>query len=146
MKNTANLPQKATPIPKRVVAYIGKTPPAVSGQRGHDETLKLTQTLVNGFCLSRDEALHYLETYYNPRCLPPWSRSELVHKINEAISKPCSKPRGWMLKPCDPKHARPVRLPSRKTEAPKVDGLARKIHKKACTTAGKVLTYSRARK
>jgi hypothetical protein len=124
MNTTLKSPPKATSIAERVIAYIAKVPPAVSGQRGHDETIKLTQTLVNGFCLSQDEALHYLETYYNPGCVPPWSRSELVHKVNEAISKPLNKPRGWMLEKDEWKPNRLVKLPKKKVVTPPVDTLA----------------------
>ena len=124
MNNTTNSPKKTISIPERVVAYIAKVPPAVSGKRGHDETFKLVQTLVNGFCLSGDEALHYLEKYFNPRCDPPWSRRDLVHKINEAISKPSSKPRGWMLEKGEWKPRRLVKLSVKKVVIPPIDTLA----------------------
>jgi len=35
--------------------------------------------------------------YYNPRCLPPWSETELRHKCSEADTKPFDKPRGYLL-------------------------------------------------
>lgn len=81
----------------RVIAYIDSTPGAVSGSGGHNTTLYLAQTLVNGFCLEPDVALQLLADHYNPKCEPPWSEKELRHKIDSAVSNPCDKPRGWKL-------------------------------------------------
>ena len=34
---------------------------------------------------------------YNTCCSPPWSESELRHKVQSAIATPSNKPRGWLL-------------------------------------------------
>jgi hypothetical protein len=73
-------------IRDRVLAYMDKIPPAVSGQRGHDQTFKVAVALVWGFCLSRNEAMEYLCSY-NTRCLPAWTEAELAHKIDSAINE-----------------------------------------------------------
>ena len=124
MNYTVISPQKATAIPERVIAYINAVPPAVSGNDGHGQTFKLAQTLVNGFCLNGNEALGYLENEFNPRCDPTWPRRDLVHKVNEAISKPSSKPRGWMLEKGEWKPSRLTRKPVLEAVKPPVDTLA----------------------
>jgi hypothetical protein len=86
-------------IRDRVLAYMDKIPPAVSGERGHNQTFKVAVVLVWGFCLSRDEAMEYLRLY-NGRCLPPWTEAELAHKVDSAISDCNTKWRaGAQLKP-----------------------------------------------
>ena len=86
-------------IRDRVLAYMDKIPPAVSGQRGHDQTFKVAVVLAWGFCLPRDEAMEYLRSY-NTRCLPPWTEAELAHKIDSAINDCNAKWRaGVQLKP-----------------------------------------------
>lgn len=84
-------------IEQRAVAYIQACPPAISGQRGHDRTLEVTQALVRGFKVSDDMAFRLLWEHYNPKCKPPWSEKELRHKVNSAKEHPCDKPEGWLL-------------------------------------------------
>jgi hypothetical protein len=71
-------------IRDRILKYLDKCQPAVSGRQGHDQTFKVAVVLVWGFYLPRHEALEYLRGY-NERCLPLWTETELVHKINSAI-------------------------------------------------------------
>jgi hypothetical protein len=68
----------------RARAYVLKCDPAISGQGGHNQLFKVTVRLVKGFRLSKDEALAILRCDYNPRCQPPWSEAELLHKIDDA--------------------------------------------------------------
>jgi len=51
---------------------------------------------VRGFGLDPGVALELLERHYNPRCQPPWSSKELLHKVSEAYHKPFGKPYGWL--------------------------------------------------
>ena len=81
---------------ERASAYVQRAEPAVSGQAGHASTMRVTRTLVSGFCLSEDAAMRLLRDY-NLRCQPPWSEAELAHKMRSALSTPSPHPPGWML-------------------------------------------------
>ncbi len=80
----------------RARAYVDSIPGAISGAGGHDQTFSVAMSLVHGFDLPEPEALALLQEY-NQRCQPSWSEKELVHKIQSAMSTPCSKPRGYLL-------------------------------------------------
>lgn len=80
---------------KRILTYIAAIPGAISGQGGHDQTFKTACQLVNGWGLSADEALAYLQAY-NQRCEPPWSEKELAHKIDSAQKAMHDQPRGHL--------------------------------------------------
>ena len=81
---------------ERAKLYLDACDPAISGQGGHSQTFKTAQALVNGFCLEPDVALQLLQKHYNPRCGPPWSERELIHKVYSALKNPSDKPRGWL--------------------------------------------------
>jgi hypothetical protein len=83
-------------LARRVTAYMAAMPPAISGQGGHDQTLKAATALVRGFALSADDAWLFLLSY-NTRCQPPWTEAELRHKLDEAISLPFDKPTGYLF-------------------------------------------------
>jgi len=70
---------------KRAEAYLNKLPPAVSGQGGSAATFKAALHM-KGFDLSPVEALSVLERHYNPRCQPPWTSTELQHKVRDAFA------------------------------------------------------------
>lgn len=84
---------------RRAAAYLGALPPAISGQGGHNITFTAATALVHGFCLSEAEALQLLQHQYNPKCQPPWSEKELLHKVREASCRPHERPAGWLLGP-----------------------------------------------
>ena len=81
---------------ERIGCYIGKIPGAVSGNSGHRQTFKVAMVLFNGFGCSEAETLEWLR-HYNPKCEPPWSEAELLHKARSAAEAAYDKPRGWML-------------------------------------------------
>src|SRR5437667_8940909 len=83
-------------ISERARRYVRKCPPAISGQHGHDQAFHVAAILVNGFGLSESEALVILQEW-NGSCVPPWSESDLRHKVNSVASVAHSKPRGWLL-------------------------------------------------
>ena len=56
----------------------------------------VARALVYGFDLGEDRGLALLLEHYNPRCVPPWSEKELLHKVKDASSNPFGKPRGWL--------------------------------------------------
>jgi hypothetical protein len=81
---------------ERARRYIAKCPVAVSGQGGHDATFHVAAVLVWGFALGETEALMLLREW-NQSCLPPWSESELAHKVRSAGSAPHRDARGYLL-------------------------------------------------
>ena len=88
------------PLAKRIdraTRWLRATPGAVQGQQGSNRTFAAAQALVNGFCLDEHTALMLLLDIYNPKCVPPWSKSELQHKVTDAFNKPCNKSRGWFF-------------------------------------------------
>lgn len=80
----------------RAIRYLAKVPPAVAGQHGHDAAWTAIMHTVKGFDLTESEALLALQEY-NLRCNPPWSTSELLHKIRDALAS-TTIPTGAKLK------------------------------------------------
>lgn len=83
-------------IPERVIRYIDKCKPAVSGEHGHDQTFKVLCEVIRGFDLSRDQAWQ-AAVYFNQKCQPPWSEKELRHKLDDALKATASQQRGHLL-------------------------------------------------
>ena len=82
----ATRPKAGAPTPlERAKAYIDKVPGAVSGKGGHQTTWEALALPIRRFDLPR-EAAEDLAAYYNGRCEPPWSESELAHKLNDIYS------------------------------------------------------------
>jgi hypothetical protein len=69
---------------ERARRYLAKVDPAVSGQRGHDQTYYAACVLVRRFGLSESEALALLREF-NKRCQPPWAEAQLLHKVRSAM-------------------------------------------------------------
>lgn len=97
-------PARALDLPterrlQRARAYLAKLPAGISGSGGHAATFRAALALVRGFALDRDEALALLVEDFNPRCVPPWSRRDLVHKVESAAAAASSKapPLGYLL-------------------------------------------------
>ena len=103
--------------------YIDRAPAAISGQRGHDTTLRVARTLYNGFGLCRDQVLEWLRIY-NRRLSEKWTERELAHKADSALRGPYDKPRGWLL---TGHHSEPRRISIR---APENTSRGQKIAKK----------------
>jgi putative DNA primase/helicase len=79
----------------RVIGYLAKCEPAVSGQGGHDKTFGVACRVGPGFDLSEDEAFRYLRDHFNPRCEPPWDERDLRRKVSEGFK--VESRRGWLL-------------------------------------------------
>lgn len=95
-QHTAAAADAASPegLDKAIRAYVATLDPAISGQHGHDVTIKQMGKLVRGFALTPEAALPYaLE--WNSRCQPPWEDHELFRKLVEADKRP--GPRGFLL-------------------------------------------------
>ena len=80
----------------RARLYLEKSDEAISGQGGHNQTLKVCDKVVVGLAVPVEEALALLAEVYNPRCAPPWEEKELRRKCEEAI-KTTRKPMGYLL-------------------------------------------------
>lgn len=83
------------PILERASAYLAKMPAALSGQGAHSAIFDVAVALVKGFGLSSEEALPLL-LQWNQHCLPPWSESELRHKLRSAATTD-TRPDGYLL-------------------------------------------------
>lgn len=82
-------------VERRATAYLKSCQPAVSGERGHDQTFKVACKVGPGFDLAPEAALRLVASVYNPTCDPPWSEKELRHKIEDAYEEETR--RGWLL-------------------------------------------------
>jgi len=71
----------------RARAYLQKVPGAVAGESGHDWTFHAAALLVIDFNLSIDDAMPLL-LEWNETCQPPWSESELMHKLESVDALP----------------------------------------------------------
>jgi hypothetical protein len=80
---------------ERARAYLARMPHSVEGQGGDRHAFKAALALTKGFALSPDEAYPLLADW-NKQCLPPWSESELRHKLKSAASS-SSQPLGYLL-------------------------------------------------
>ena len=88
-------------VEDRARKYLEMCEPAVSGQGGHDKTFKVACSVGPGFDLPPDVAFALMRNAYNPRCEPPWSESELRHKVDESYRK--EQKRGWLIEAPVPK-------------------------------------------
>jgi hypothetical protein len=69
---------------KRAVAWAKGFEGSVSESGGHDVAFTLADSLVNGYGLGEDDAIHVMKAHWNDRCRPPWSDMELWHKVKQA--------------------------------------------------------------
>jgi hypothetical protein len=98
-------------VETRAIAYLDRCDPAISRQRGHDQTFGVACRVGPGFDLEPETALRLIRAVYNPRCVPPWSEKELAHKVADAYRvetgrgwlKETNRP-GWQAAPPAPFH------------------------------------------
>lgn len=115
------------PILERARRYLVTLPPAISGARGHDATFKAACRMAHGFALGEADALGLLREW-NQNCQPPWSESDLIHKVRSAINATHREPRGYLLGraerpgPAAPAHHSPSRALGHAT-APMASGV-----------------------
>lgn len=81
---------------ERARRYVASMPAAISGSGGHNATFAAACALIKGFGLSVEEARPILHEF-NARCSPPWSASELEHKLRSADGSPDSEARGYLI-------------------------------------------------
>jgi KaiC/GvpD/RAD55 family RecA-like ATPase len=113
---TAPLPdfRSESAIADRARRYLAKLPPAVSGQDGHNRTFHAACVLVLGFGLDKATAMGVLQEW-NTACQPPWSLSELEHKIDEAAKQPGERN---YLRTTAPERWQSVNVPTYKAPPP----------------------------
>ncbi len=87
----------AADVQRRAIGYLAKIPGGVQGSHGSNPTLWAARVVVFGFALGPDVGFRILWDHYNPRCDPPWSEKELLHKCRDADTAPFNKIRGWLL-------------------------------------------------
>jgi len=104
-------PSTSFSVIDRAILYLRRCRPAVSGQGGHNTTFRVACALVHGFGLGADQALSALRGW-NRQCLPPWSDSELRHKILSAMAASPRHPRGYLV---GGQGTGPVRCPATQT-------------------------------
>jgi len=76
-------------LDERVSRYLERTPPAISGQAGHNHTFGVLCRLLEVFPELRErgeDGLLTLLTTWNGRCEPPWTEAELRHKLRDALA------------------------------------------------------------
>jgi hypothetical protein len=78
----------------RASAYLSRMPPSISGQCGHAALWNAAIALVRGFDLDPQETFDLLKGQFSPRCSPPWSDREIMHKIADALR--ARLPRGYL--------------------------------------------------
>ena len=81
-------------IQDRARAYIAPIQ-SISGSGGHTALFKAALALAKGYNLPEDEALALLREWNETNASPPWSESDLVHKIREAAKS--DRPAGYLL-------------------------------------------------
>jgi hypothetical protein len=84
-----------TSVFERARSYVGKMPVSIAGANGHAAAFEVAAVLVKGFSLPLDEAAQ-LFAEWNAGCRPPWSASELQHKLRQATS--ARRAEGYLLK------------------------------------------------
>jgi P4 family phage/plasmid primase-like protien len=81
---------------RRATAFIAKIPHAISGQRGHDQTLAMARQIYWGFDLPIDVAFELVQPW-NQACDPPWNEDDLRRKLEEMDRLPADNSRGYKL-------------------------------------------------
>lgn len=83
---------------RRASAYLARMDSAIQGSNGSLALWQAALVMVRGFSLVPSQALALLESEYNPRCVPPWTQRELIHKVSHASKANRMKhPDGWLL-------------------------------------------------
>jgi hypothetical protein len=68
---------------EQIRKYVAKMPVSVSGQGGHLAAWKVACVLMKGFALSIEHGFQIMSEW-NEACHPPWTDSELIHKLEDA--------------------------------------------------------------
>ena len=80
---------------ERARRYLSKMDGSVSGSGGDQACFAAALAMVKGFGLPESVALDLLRCEFNPKCAPPWSERELLHKVRQASKAPSES--GYLL-------------------------------------------------
>lgn len=94
-KSTAPAVSLQSEILERAANYVAKMPAAISGQHGHDTAFHVACVLVLGFDLTPEQAFPIFNEF-NQGCQPPWTDSEIWHKLTDADKQ--AGERGYLLR------------------------------------------------
>lgn len=84
------------PVEERARRYVALMEPSISGSNGHTALFNVVRALLHGFGFSKETARPLVEEF-NRRCDPPWSESEINHKLNSVDGLACPGGRGHLL-------------------------------------------------
>lgn len=82
----------------RARRYLTALPPAIAGSGGHDATFKAACALIHGFTMDPGPALPLLLEWNLSHCSPPWTESDLRHKLETAVKSASQRGRGYLIK------------------------------------------------
>ena len=68
------------------------------GKGGHDTTFRVCCTLTHGFDLGDADVMSCLERYNATKCIPPWTQSQLMHKLSGARATSSKYPKNWLYR------------------------------------------------
>lgn len=87
----------SSPEGVRAVAWVkdnlARAEPAIEGQGGSDRLYAACCRIAHS-ALPLSALRDLVEEVYNPRCVPPWSRQEIEHKLEDADRREDQYPRG----------------------------------------------------
>jgi len=83
-------------LAKRARLYLRSMP--VEREAGHSWAFRLANVLVRGFLLRGQDALFLFEEYNREYVKPPWSKGELLHKLDSAAKDSRTFQWGYLLK------------------------------------------------
>lgn len=84
------------PVEERARRYVALMPPSISGSAGHTALFNVVRILIHGFGFSKEQA-RPIVVEFNARCAPPWSDSEINHKLNSVDGLATPGGRGHLL-------------------------------------------------
>lgn len=87
-------------ILERAAAYLERMPPAIASSGGHSATFNAAAVLSRGFAMNEQDALPLLMAWNHTHCQPPWTESELRHKLRSTASS--TRPHGYLLDEASP--------------------------------------------
>lgn len=83
----------------RIAAYLASMPPSIEGEGGSTNCFNAARKIRDIGVEDPERIAELLAVHFNPRCEPPWSAAELLHKAKEAIK---SKVRNPVQEPTPP--------------------------------------------
>jgi hypothetical protein len=69
----------------RAYVFAPGFPDSIAGQRGHDRLYHVACILIDGFGLSRDEAMPIFHDWNTEKARPPETERQIAHKLDDAI-------------------------------------------------------------